>query len=141
MIHLRVSKTYHHSMQSHTRVLEQFGSALQKLVPGVRQEPASMPSTSEPSTERTEAQAAQKLASVDARYEPLQSEHVDIIIRVPGSFKKMGIAVDETGIIMKAPGALFDQDYRILTVDGKSFRPGLQDEVCIATKASTTDAL
>lgn len=61
-----------------------------------------------------------------ARYEPLQpGAHADLVIRVPASFKRMGISVDAGGQITAAPGGLFDADYTVIGVDGKQFYAGL----------------
>ena len=65
-------------------------------------------------------------SSKEGRYEALQSAHVDLVIRVPASMQKMGIVVNDDGVIESAPANLFDPDYRVLGLDGKQYYPGLE---------------
>lgn len=62
-----------------------------------------------------------------AEYEPLQAEHVDLVIRVGDAFKKLGIKLNETGVVTSAPGGLFDREYSVLVIDGKLFSSGDED--------------
>ena len=60
------------------------------------------------------------------RYEPLQETYVDLVIRI-GRFDKVGIIVKSDGVIETAPGGLFNSDYTIIGIDGKRFKPGLEN--------------
>lgn len=123
-------------MEAMRGVTERFGTALSPsgaaTAPSPAEHPkdAAEPRASSPKEWQPAAVPVEKMeAEVNTHYEPLQSGHVDLVIRVPAAFNKMNIAVDESGVITKAPGGIFTSDYRILGVDGKRFYPGLQDTV------------
>ena len=96
-------------------VLQTFG-AVQKAILS--------PAESSCQTSEVHAVATAGITSTK-QYEAFQKEHTDLIIRIPGSFKKMGIEVASTGTIVRAPGDLFDHEYRVIAVDGKRFCAGL----------------
>lgn len=100
-------------------VLERFGDG---------GSPLSAASTVEPSEPeaRVAPEAPTTSEAVVMRYEPLQEGHVDLIIRLPASFGRLGIKVDATSKITVAPGGLFDEDYHVLGIDGKQYYPGLE---------------
>ena len=85
----------------------------------------SLPSLPSPTTPTSPSPSSPPIAG-GTRYEALQAEHVDLVIRVGGSFAKLGIKLDANGVVTSAPAALFDKDYTVLGIDGKRFQPGLE---------------
>ena len=75
----------------------------------------------------TDGGAAGKRPDAAARrYEPVTSSHADLVIRIPGSLDAVGIKVEASGLITKAPGNLFDPDFTVLGIDGKKFVAGME---------------
>ena len=56
-------------------------------------------------------------------------ESVDLVIRIGCSLQELGIKVDESGTIKEAPTGLFDQDYTVVGINGKRFKPNLREQV------------
>ena len=51
---------------------------------------------------------------------------IEIEIRIGASLKATGIIVTRDGVIVEAPGGLFDENYTVVRVDGKRFTQSME---------------
>ena len=99
-----------------------------KRFAAIREALGDTPATNDlPTDAKTGDDAAKGGDEEEAEYEAFRPHRADLIIRVGGSFAKLGINVDEEGVITRAPRGLFDSDYTIVGIDGVRFYPGLQN--------------
>lgn len=85
------------------------------------------PTAAEASPMPSSASASSAAVSPSLSSEALQANHVDLIIRIGGKFSQLGIKIDANGTVTSAPGGLFDTDYTVLGIDGRRFKPGLEE--------------
>eukprot|EP00966_Prymnesium_polylepis_P187485 4346709-Prymnesium_polylepis.1 len=55
-----------------------------------------------------------------------QSDAVYLVIRIAASLKATGIVVDAFGVVLSAPGGIFDEAYTVVAINGKRFATGME---------------